>query len=274
MKLIVKGDDLGWTDGVNAGIEKAARDGILTATGAMVNMEAAGRGISLLQKYPHVAIGQHTNVVNGRPCADPSLIPHMVGADGVFHSSSYYRSMMKDVTSREKDVLPYYDEAVTEIRAQVNRFIGLAGRKPDYLEGHSIPSPTFERALKDVAAEEDLVYIDLNARGTEDPVYGVYSPLGIGSAAMSVFSSSDPFAQFSADVVSVILSDELGILGHETAILLFHPGFVDADLFRQSSFTGIRMRDCDALCDPRVKQWVRDNGIELISHRDLKKRQP
>ena len=29
MKLIVKGDDLGWTDGVNAGIEKAARDGAL-----------------------------------------------------------------------------------------------------------------------------------------------------------------------------------------------------------------------------------------------------
>ena len=25
MRLIVKGDDLGWTDGVNAGFEKAAR---------------------------------------------------------------------------------------------------------------------------------------------------------------------------------------------------------------------------------------------------------
>jgi hypothetical protein len=34
-----KGDDLGWTDGVNAGIEKAARDGILTAAGCMPNME-------------------------------------------------------------------------------------------------------------------------------------------------------------------------------------------------------------------------------------------
>ncbi len=272
MKLIVKGDDLGWTDGVNAGIEKAARDGILTAAGCMPNMEAAERGIRLLQKYPHVSIGQHTNVVNGRPCADPKLIPHMVEEDGTFHSTRYYRSMMKEIAvEAETDVLPYYEEAVTEIRAQLERFIQMAGRKPAYLEGHSIPSPTFEKALKDIAAEEDIIYLDL-VSGGEEPDYGVYQPKDIGRAAMSVFSGTDPFAQFSADVIHDIVTDHYGVLSHDIARLLFHPGFVDAELMAQSSFNGIRTRDCMALCSEEVKQWGRDNQIELINYSDLKRK--
>lgn len=272
MKLIVKGDDLGWTDGINAGIEKAARDGILTATGCMPNMEAAGRGIKALQKYPHVSIGQHTNIVNGRPCADPTLIPHMVEADGTFHSSSYYRSQLKNITVADKDVLPYYDEIVTEVRAQLSHFVEMAGCRPAYLEGHSIPSPTFEKALKDIAEEEGIIYLDL-VRDAEDPEYGVYIPKDIGTAAMEVFYAKDKYAQFEADVITDIVTDHFGILKHETARLLFHPGFVDADIMAQSSFTGIRTRDVMALCSEEVKEWIRMNGIELINYSDLKKRE-
>ncbi len=270
MKLIVKGDDLGWTDGVNAGIEKAARDGILTATGCMPNMEAAYRGVRLLQKYPHVSIGQHTNIVVGRPCSDPSKIPHMVEEDGSFHSSRYYRQQMESIAiESEKDVLPYYDEARTEIEAQLKHFIEMAGCKPAYLEGHAIPSATFEKALKDVAKGNDITYIDIVA-GKEDPDYGVYCPKDIGKAAMSVFSAKDPFEQFHADVISDIVSDHYEILGHRIARLLFHPGFVDADLMEQSSFTGIRTRDCMALCSKEVKNWIKENQIELVNYDVLK----
>lgn len=269
MKLIVKGDDLGWTDGVNAGIEKAARDGILTAAGCMPNMPAAERGVKMLQKYPHVSIGQHTNVVVGRPCADPSLIPHMVEEDGTFHSSRYYRSQMKNITDGKSDVLPYYDEAVTEIRAQLTRFIEIAGQKPAYLEGHAIPSMTFEKALKDIAEEEGIIYIDM-VHGGADQKYGVYQPKDIGTAAMAVFTAEDPYAQFRADVIRDIITDHFEVLSHEIARLLFHPGFADAQLMSESSFNGIRTRDCMALCSDEVKQWVKDNHIELINYYDLK----
>ena len=271
MRLIIKGDDLGWTDGVNAGIEKCARDGILTATGCMPNMPCAKRGIEMLQKYPHVSIGQHTNVVIGRPCADPKDIPHMVEEDGTFHSSRYYRKQMEDITSLEKDVLPYYGEAVIEIRAQLNRFIEITGCKPAYLEGHAIPSPTFEKALKDIAEEEGIIYLDI-VFDDEDPVYGVYCPKDIGKAAMSVFYADDKFAQFKADVIGDITSDHFKILSHDTARLLFHPGFVDEDIMEQSSFNGIRMRDCMALCSDEVKSWIVENDIELINYSQLKKK--
>ncbi len=265
MKLIVKGDDLGWTDGVNAGIEKAARDGILTATGAMPNMAAAERGIKLLQKYPHVSIGQHTNVIIGKPVSDPAKIPHMVDQDGNFLSSRYYRAKQKE--HPELDVIPYYDECYTEIAAQVDRFTEYAGQKPAYLEGHAIPSKVCEQALADYAATHDIIYLGVSLNVTE---HGVYHA-NLGQYAYDIFTSDDPYAQFHADVESFFLNDERHILDHEIALVLFHPGFVDADLMRMSTYHGVRIRDCEALCSPHVKQWIKENRVELINYYDLKR---
>lgn len=263
MKLIIKGDDLGWTDGVNAGIEKAARDGILTATGAMPNMAASERGIKLLKQYPHVSIGQHTNVIIGKPVSDPAKIPHMVDENGDFLSSRYYRA--KQAENPDLDVIPYYDECYTEIEAQVNRFMEYAGQKPAYLEGHAIPSKVCEQALADYAKAHDIIYLGIG----QDNEYGVYRA-NLGKYAFDIFTNPDPYSQFKADVESFFLNDEEHVLEHDIALILLHPGFVDADIMRMSSFHGVRLRDCEALCSPRVKQWVKDNGIELINYYDLK----
>ena len=265
-KLIVKGDDLGWTDGVNAGIEKAARDGILTAAGCMPNMPAAENGIHMLLKYAKVSIGQHTNIINGKPCSDPSLIPHLVEEDGTFHSSRYYRSLQRAGTA---DVIPYYEECMIEIRAQIRRFRELAGRNPAYLEGHSIVSDTFEKALEDAAHEEKIIYRKMKYRNCEDPVYHVYVPEGIGTLAASVFTDKDPYHQFFHDTASEIIRDDFHVLQHDISIVTFHPGFVDADLMKQSSFNGIRICDCAALCDERVQKWIKENHVELINYYDL-----
>lgn len=264
MKLIIKGDDLGWTDGINAGIEKAARDGILTATGCMPNMPAAKRGIEMLQKYPHVSIGQHTNVIIGKPISDPAKIPHMVDAQGNFLSSRHYRAMQ--AANPDADVIPYYDECYIEIEAQVNRFMEYAGCKPAYLEGHAIPSKICEKALADYAKAHDIVYLGLE----DENEYGVYRA-NLGQYAFDIFKNSDPYAQFYADAESFFLNDEERILEHEIVMTIFHPGFVDADIMKMSSFHGIRIRDCEMLCSPRIKQWVKDNNIELIDYYDLKK---
>ena len=45
-KIIVRADDLGFSEGVNYGIEKACRDGIIRSVGVMTNMEASEHDIS------------------------------------------------------------------------------------------------------------------------------------------------------------------------------------------------------------------------------------
>ena len=125
--------------------------------------------------------------------------------------------------------------------------------------------------MKDIAEEEGIIYID-NVMGELDPKYGVYTPKDIGTAAMAVFTASDPYAQFHADVISDIISDHFEVLTHEIARVLFHPGFVDAQLMEQSSFNGIRTRDCMALCSDEVKRWIAENHIELINYSHLKEK--
>lgn len=262
MRLIVKGDDLGWTDGVNAGFEKAARDGILTAAGAMPNMPAFERGIQLLAPYRHVSLGQHTNFVSGFPVSDPSRIPHLLNAQGQFLSTRYIRSLDQS----KGDPMPYYEEYFYEIEAQVLKFIKVVGRKPAYLEGHAVGTQSSERAVADVAEKYDILHICHD--GTNP--YGLFCAK-LGKYAMDIFKTADQFEQYTCSPEQAILEDQFGILGHETAQIFFHPGFVDADIFDASSFNGVRMRDVQALCSPAVKQWIDDHKIELINYCDLRK---
>lgn len=263
MKLIIKGDDLGWTDGVNAGIEKAAREGILSATGCMPNMPSAKQGIEMLLKYPHISIGQHTNVVVGKPLSDLKAIPHMVDEKGNFNSSKYYRNIQKT----QDDVLPYYEEGYHEIEAQLKQFIKYAGKYPAYIEGHAIPSKTFERAIKDVADKYKIIYIEIE--GPND--YGVYrAPMG--KYALDIFTSTNAYEQFSANVEAYFLNDEGHVLDKDIALMLFHPGFLDAEIMEMSSYHGVRINDCKALCSIKVKQWIQDHDVEVINYADLIKR--
>ena len=127
--LIVNADDLGLSPGVNRGILEAHQRGILTSTTAMVNMPAVEAGICLLQQdAPQVGIGLHFNLTTGQPVLPPEQVASLVGADGDF---PYY----------EPDPLRHFDhlnpeEITAEIHAQFERFVQLAGRKPDHLDSH------------------------------------------------------------------------------------------------------------------------------------------
>lgn len=72
IRLIVRADDLGYSEAVNYGIEKSIKDGIVRSAGLMPNMPAAAHGLRLLEGTG-ACIGQHTNpvpAVSGtyRPC--------------------------------------------------------------------------------------------------------------------------------------------------------------------------------------------------------------
>ena len=163
--------------------------------------------------------------------------------------------------------MPYYDEYFHEIEAQVLRFIEVAGKKPAYLEGHAVGTDSSEQAVKDVASKYGII-----AFGAYDKEnrFGLYRA-SLGQYAVDIFSSNNLYDQFFSDPEQAILNDEYGILDHDLAQIFFHPGFVDADIVDWSSFTGVRIRDVQALCSPRVKQWIIDNNIELINYYELEK---
>ena len=66
-KLIVNADDFGLSEGVCLGILKAHRDGILTSTTCMMNMENIEKYLEMTKAYPNLGLGVHLNITVGKP---------------------------------------------------------------------------------------------------------------------------------------------------------------------------------------------------------------
>jgi len=146
MKLIMRADDLGFSEAVNLGIYKAVKEGVITSVGMMTNMEHANHGYELVKDFD-IALGQHTNICAGRPLTDPKLIPTVV-----------------------------IEEAEMEIEAQYLRFKEITGKDPDYFECHAVISQNFFIALRNVAKKYGLFYENVlfdQEFEKENNIYGI-----------------------------------------------------------------------------------------------------
>ncbi len=83
--LIINADDFGLSDGVTAGIIRAWRDGVVTSTTALINIDgAADRVLAADAAYPELPIGLHLNITTGKPVLAPEQVPSLVNPMGCF----------------------------------------------------------------------------------------------------------------------------------------------------------------------------------------------
>lgn len=252
MKLILRADDLGFSEGVNYGIEKAVKDGLITSVGIMSNMDAANHGYQLI-KDCDIALGLHTNICAGKPVSNSNLIPSLVSDNGEFCSS-------KEIRSRTYDSVDL-KECEIEVEAQLLRFKELTGRYPDYIEGHAVSSQNFFKALENIANKYNLFFenplLDKQWEKNND-LYGV------------------PFAKFDEKGLydpKTYMNDNLSFIrDNPCTIMIFHPGYLDQYILTHSTFTLIRAMECDFLCSKWLKDWVRDNNIQLVSLKNYKEK--
>ena len=71
-RLVVNGDDFGFTPDVNEGIVEAHRHGILTSTTLMANGAAFDDAVRLASQNPTLDIGCHLVLIGGRSALPPS----------------------------------------------------------------------------------------------------------------------------------------------------------------------------------------------------------
>ena len=72
MELLIRADDLGFSEAVNLGIAKTVHEGIIRNVGLMTNMPYSRHGYDLI-KDAEVCLGQHTNISTGKPILDPEM---------------------------------------------------------------------------------------------------------------------------------------------------------------------------------------------------------
>lgn len=145
--LIVNADDLGLTDGVTEGIVQAWRDGVVTSTSAMINMEGAPERVAAVRRaHPELPIGLHVNITAGRPVLPSERVPTLVDRNGRFYSL---------------DAIPRHllymslEELRAELRAQAERLAATGVRIThiDYHHHMVVLYTPFFRVVRELAKE-------------------------------------------------------------------------------------------------------------------------
>lgn len=246
MRLMIRADDLGYSEAVNYGILKSVRDGAIQNIGVMVNMPYSVHGYHLIKDF-HVCLGQHTNVCVGKPVSDPSLIPSIVNADGEFKTSKEYHQSKEDFVVLE--------EVIVEIEAQYQRFKEITGKDPEYFEGHAIASKNFFKGLEIVAKRHGLKYCGMSPLEPSGFVNGkkLYTMME------SMLPNYDPFHSF------LKMEENAHEDGYD--LLVLHPGYLDDYIINHSTLTIPRTLEVEATI--QIKKYVKEKGIHLYTYAEL-----
>ena len=85
--LIVTADDFGAHESVNAGVEQAHTNGILTCASLMVAGGAVDDAVARARRLPGLGVGLHLVLVDGRPMLSPESVPDLVDRTGRFRDN-------------------------------------------------------------------------------------------------------------------------------------------------------------------------------------------
>ncbi|MGF1932658.1 ChbG/HpnK family deacetylase [Enterococcus casseliflavus] len=247
-KMIVRADDLGYSEAVNLGIAKSINEGIVNNVGVMVNMPSVESGLELI-KRKDIDYGCHTVICSGKPITDPIKIPSITTEDGNFKPSSDYRNAKEDFV--------VYEEVLLEVEAQYQRFVDLIGKKPDYFEGHAVQSKNFFKALTTIAERHDIS--DLKFDFEKNTVS---------------FNNQPLYASFDFSLENYQPLDTLKELAKQNhssgySMMVCHPGYIDQYLLDNSSLIFPRVKEVEMLCSNETKDWLKKNSIELIRYSEI-----
>ena len=248
--LIVNADDFGRSKGVNHGIVRANREGIVTSTTLMTNAPSTGHAATLATTRPGLAIGVHLVLTYQKPLLDPSRIRSLVREDGSFWRPS-------ELLARSLDKR----EALMEYRAQFARARELIGREPTHIDTHHWvhDHPALSWAVRELALETGAAArTHTPAQRDEYRASGVRTP--------------DHFTREFQHPGHIGLEDLLTILGRlEDGVteLMCHPGEPDPELVATSAYARERPLELAVLTDPRVGEALERERITLTTFAEL-----
>lgn len=248
MAILIRADDLGYSEAINYGIAKSVLEGVVNNVGVMVNMPATEHGLNLL-KNVEVCYGCHTNICVGKPLTDPQFIPSITTTTGNFKSSKEYRQTKEDFVVLE--------EVLLEIEAQYHKFVELTGRQPQYFEGHAVESPNLVKGLQMIADKYQLKYSGFAFDG---------KPMLVNQTKVYVSMDS-----MQPDYNPYQSLKKLVEAPHKDAVdmLILHPGYLDDFILNTSSLTIPRTKEVAMASHPDTKVLLNKANIPLLTYADL-----
>ena len=246
-RILLRADDLGYSMGVNCGLAWACDNGLPMSIGLMVNLPDACHGYELIADKGH-CLGMHTTISAGRPLSDPTEVPSLVDEAGIFHPSDFYRNATSDPAALV--------DVEREVETQYQAFIALTGQEPDYVDVHAVSSENFIIGARNVAKRHGKPFSYLAASG---------EVMRVGSSDILLHGSQGHLGQ----LLDAVMAAEEQAPSPVVHALMLHPGFVDAQLMRNSSLTIPRTVDAEILRSPALQALATLSDVEFVTYRDL-----
>jgi len=288
-QLIVTADDFGLARGINEAVEKAHRDGVVTAASLIVNGGAFESAVDVLKRNPRLDAGLHLNLTEGCPVTPLDGIPSLANSSGFLYHHPF--ELLKALIRRRVRLI----DLETEIGGQLQK-VSASGVRVTHLDGHKhvhvVPQvfdlvcrlapvygiqavrSTVERAPKLCS----LIVRNPGAAGQVLKQY-VFGKTLSATFVMArsrnghrVLNTPDRFYGITQTgfLDMPTFADMISSLPSGVSELMCHPGYVDEELMRAPTRLHLqRERELELLTGCEARDLLKQAGVELISYRDL-----
>lgn len=280
--LIVNADDFGLTEGINRGIIKAYRKGIVTSTTLIANGRAFDHAVSLARENRGLKIGIHLTLVEEEPVAKKNEVPSLIRMDGFFRRN--YLSLFSHLLMRKLKL----EEVRREFRAQIEKCLA-SNIIPTHIDSHQYVHVI--SSILDIVIELAKEYGIFAARCPDEKTIMIgdrcitFSTKNAKRWGLSLLArrarkkfqrngilTSDNFFGMlhSGRLNSEMISAMLMHLQSGTTELACHPGFLDTELIsRYRHWEYNWERELEALTDHSIMALIKRLDIKLINFSHL-----
>jgi chitin disaccharide deacetylase len=257
IRLIVRGDDMGYTHSGNEALIKCYKEGIETSIEVIVPSPWFLEAVKLLQQNPGVDVGIHLALtsewdnIKWRPLSDGASLKD---TNGYFYPKAY-----PDKNYPGQSILENH-WAISDIEKEFRAQIEMALKKISHISHVSAHMGCSDitnevKALTKKLAKEYNIDIDLNDYGVKYAGYDGPSK----TAAEKIQSFLNMLGKLEPGKTYWFI-DHPGI-NNEELKAVFHIGYEQVALDRQ----GVT----DLFTNERVKNFIKERGIQLIGYKDL-----
>jgi hopanoid biosynthesis associated protein HpnK len=269
-RLIVNADDFGRSSSINSAVIRAHREGVLTTASLMVNEPACPEAVALAKTNPSLGVGLHLTLLCGHSALPQAAIPGLVNSRSEFTDNSTVAGLRYFFDLRLRGQLR------DEIHAQFKRFRE-TGLPLDHVNGHlhlHLHPVVFRILMKDA----EQLGIE-RVRLTFDPFW-----LNLRLASGKLLYRASHTLVFHS--LSALARSRLKRRGYRHTARVFgllqnaqvNENYVyrlvqrlpegDSELYSHPSLDEFK-EEFEALVSPRVRQQIKDRGIQLIRYQDL-----
>jgi hopanoid biosynthesis associated protein HpnK len=268
-KLIVNADDFGLTEGINKGIIECFCNGVVTRASLIVNTHAFTNAVELSRKHSELKIGVHLTLTEEIPVTPSCKIKSLVGSDGKHFKN--YKVFLFEYLKKQINL----NEVYIEFEAQIEKIIN-QGIKISHIDSHQhlhlIPE-IFEivKPLMEKFGIENIRIPNLDNSKFKS-FKEIFLMFLANKCKKKILNSKlcypDNFwgLDQKGDIKEYRLLNFLNNTKPGVTEIMCHPGFVDGEYISKYSHWHYNPEgELNVLTNPKIKETVRENQIQLIS---------